>query len=208
MTAGGSYVPCSLAFNLRAGTGVIFDNVFSGYTSMTKIQFYCDRADSTWGYCGPCDGTSPCDGNQSGMSGYLCRDQIGAGKDAWLWTSGNPYPPQSKEPVYIWGNTENWVGVPGTYSPLRIAANRDYFYQEGAIGIGVGLLAARPSTCTTGQGYWATDQGNWNTTPGGSQGVLYKCVSTNNWQLYYTPYTYPHPLRTVPQAPKNLRIIE
>ena len=26
-------------------------------------------------------------------------------------------------------------------------------------------------------------------------GTLYKCTSTNKWEPYYTPYTYPHPLR-------------
>ena len=67
---------------------------------------------------------------------------------------------------------------------------------KGTSGVGVGLLSARPATCTTGVGYWATDQGNWNKSGSGGQGVLYKCTSTNTWTEYYTPYTYPHPLRT------------
>jgi len=44
-------------------------------------------------------------------------------------------------------------------------------------------------------GYWATDQGSWNQSGSGGQGVLYKCTATNTWTLYYTPYTYPHPLQ-------------
>jgi hypothetical protein len=76
--------------------------------------------------------------------------------------------------------------------------NRNYFTYNasfnGTSGIGEGTLAQRPSTCTTGVAYWATDQGNWNTTTPGPDGQLYKCMSTNNWQLFYTPLQYPHPL--------------
>jgi len=34
-------------------------------------------------------------------------------------------------------------------------------------------------------------------------GTLYKCTSTNKWEPYYTPYTYPHPLRGVTPRPKH-----
>jgi hypothetical protein len=63
--------------------------------------------------------------------------------------------------------------------------------------MGVGVIASRPGTCTTGVAYWATNEGEWNSTNGATaDGRLYKCTSTNTWTLYYTPYTYPHPLRT------------
>lgn len=83
----------------------------------------------------------------------------------------------------------------------------------GASGVGSGTLANRPAACTTGVGYWATDQGTWNTL--GTDGLFYKCTSTNTWTLFYTPLTYPHPLRgggsppdTVPPAaPTNLRVL-
>lgn len=87
-----------------------------------------------------------------------------------------------------------------------IKENIDWFKDatsfDGTAGVGAGTLASRPATCTTGVGYWATAQStsdltgmvgkNPSTTIGGT---LYKCTDTNTWTVYYTPYTYPHPLR-------------
>jgi hypothetical protein len=133
------------------------------------------------------------------------------------------YPQQAVEPIYIWANTMSpapgWGGT--TYPNLnntgsRVQANREYYAQasgiqtsptspfNGTSGCGWGTLANRPTTCTTGVGYFATDQGNWNhsaTNPygvqqNGASGVLYIATATNTWALAYTPYTYPHPLNT------------
>jgi hypothetical protein len=66
-------------------------------------------------------------------------------------------------------------------------------------GVGFGLAARRPTTCTAGVGYFATDTG--------VQGTLYKCGAGNSWASIYAPYTYPHPLEgggvivTPPPAP-------
>jgi hypothetical protein len=65
---------------------------------------------------------------------------------------------------------------------------------NGTSGVGFGTLANRPTTCTPSVGYFATDQGNWNQSGNGGQGELFVCTATNTWTLYYTPYTYPHPL--------------
>jgi hypothetical protein len=61
-------------------------------------------------------------------------------------------------------------------------------------GIGFGTLADRPTSCTQGVAYWATDQGSWNQSGSGGQGQLFKCTATNTWTVAYTPYAYPHPL--------------
>jgi hypothetical protein len=55
---------------------------------------------------------------------------------------------------------------------------------DGTSGMGVGLLSARPASCAKGVGYWAMDTN-----------TLYRASATNIWTAYYTPYTYPHPLR-------------
>ena len=49
-----------------------------------------------------------------------------------------------------------------------------------------------PSSCTEDDVYWETDT---DTNGDGYPGVLYRCVTTNNWSKVYEAYTYPHPLR-------------
>lgn len=137
-------------------------------------------------------------------------------------TTGTIYwPHQALEPIYIWNNTGSFVngwgrGYYNNSSGGRVLANRDYYPQasgiqtssaspfDGTSGTGWGTLANRPNTCTPGVAYFATDQGSWNTSSSnpygvqqnGADGVLYKCMATNVWTLYYTPLTYPHPLQS------------
>ena len=118
------------------------------------------------------------------------------------------WPRQALEPAYEWLNTWNCSGCGGGFVNVSesdvLAANRDYYLWTGsftgATGVGSGTLAARPSTCTTGVGYWGT---NTNT--------LYRCTATNTWTTYYQPYTYPHPLiagapppSVLPNPPTNV----
>lgn len=119
--------------------------------------------------------------------------------------------PQHLYQSYQWANIGGSLGdatqtVPSDYTGGRLIENTHYFNYKtsftGASGVGCGTLANRPATCTTGVGYWATDQNcgaiaNYvgvNPTTSIS-GTLYRCYPTNTWTAYYTPYTYPHPLR-------------
>ena len=86
-----------------------------------------------------------------------------------------------------------------------IKPNRDYYSDlewqlDASAGVGQGTLASRPTTCTPGVAYWATDQNK-----------LYQCTAPNTWNLYYTPYTHPYPLQGVvdaipPAGPSGLAV--
>ncbi len=149
----------------------------------------------------------------------VCLDQGTRGAGALLSGSApvTPVTPinETLDPLYEWG--DRFAGGSGpnqapiyASSTLKMIANRDFYNESpnqaaqtsptspfsGATGTGHGTLANRPTTCTTGVAYWATDQGSWNTSGSGGQGELFKCTATNTWTLAYTPYTYPHPLIT------------
>lgn len=133
-----------------------------------------------------------------------------------LSATGNPGAvAESIDPWYEGADT-----LPGTATQTigaataSIIANRDFYAESvnqaaqsnattpfnGTSGSGHGTLANRPTTCTTGVGYFAMDQGSWNNF-NSQKGVLYICTSTNTWTLSYTPFTYPHPLIAGTPAP-------
>jgi len=171
----------------RGGTGFIFNNTFTGTIS---------RPIDTSNYC-TCYGISSCSSYWGQCDTYPCTQQVGR-------TTG-----EVLAPLYTWNNTEtagevdidvyNFSGCssPSVYD--HIQEERDIYDKnlsfDGTAGIGVGVIGSIPGTCTTGVAYWATDEGEWDSTNGATpDGRLYKCTATDTWTLNYTPYTYPHPL--------------
>ena len=189
--------------NSAAGSG--YSYVVSAHNMRKDNSTYSQTATpGGWGYCGSnFNGIgSKWDGSAIG-TGYPCLDQVGRGVGDQLSTGDFPsvidsllgvisWPHQALEPVYEWNDT--FTPVPNNPNGLvagdvNIVQNQDYYS-----GVATGPLSSRPSTCTTGVAYFATDQGSWNSSGSGGQGVLYKCTAANTWSLYYTPFAYPHPL--------------
>lgn len=209
------------AFDITGGTGVIFDNSkdhsqselpwmglyeygvrsASGFWS-TQTQFPLIAAHNyitpTW-YPVPEQigmGTYPQSSGQEPM--YLINNTGPGGVD-WPITQGEI--PSGAITQY---QTETSNGSATFTMDDIIKADRDYFKQtvgstfNGSSGVGRGtkaqMLAITPTK--TGAGFWVTDEGSWNTAlPANTSGQLY-VWNASAWVLKYTPYTYPHPLRT------------
>ena len=99
--------------------------------------------------------------------------------------------PQHVSDSYYFGNTKNGSRLDVTEDSdccSAIDINSEFWNENdsfnGTTGIGIGLVSGRPITCSVGVGYWDTNENK-----------LYRCESNNIWTAYYTPYTYPHPLR-------------
>ena len=166
----GSLAPFISALGSRGGVGLVFGNTattsngagFNQVFDVTNMRSFTEIWSPTFGHC---TGSNPWDQN-AGSGGYRCLDQIGAEKGTMI--SGDEpspvrWPPQQLEPTYVWRNTKN-----GAHSPTAIRAgvigdNRDIYSENesfnGSTGVGVGPLGNRPSSCTAGVAYWATDQG-------------------------------------------------
>ena len=125
------------------------------------------------------------------------------------YDSGNPPArspisgqPQHVSDSYIFNNYRNGVlkitdfpytgsqlyyGDEGCYVPTEdIHFFRHNTSFNGSSGVGVGTLSQRPSSCSKeGVAWWATDENK-----------LYRWKN-GKWELYYTPFPYPHPLRAI-----------
>jgi hypothetical protein len=218
----GNGASCDGIDGLNSGVGYYLSNSVSDPTGGCNKFVALDiptfiKTAAPWGNC---NGTGLYD-QIPFTSTSACVDQPGSGAGTLLLgttpvlltigVAGWPNP--ALDPVYEAGEvmTAGGFGTPvkvaADGSSTRILADRDYYAEvsqsaqssptspfNGTVGTGYGTLANRPTSCTPVVGYWATDQGTWNTYNGSQGGVLYTCTATNTWSVRYTPYTYPHPL--------------
>jgi len=230
---------CQGVVPIRSGTSITFGNTINNRESPAHtwwnqyVAFSIYRIDlftttAPWLQCpGAYDQTSP----------VICLDQPNRSGGTYL-SGATPSPTgwsnQVLDPAYEWddsGYTPVFGNVYPTSYGAYLQANRDWYTDNslgtphaqtsttspfnGTTGVGFGPIARRPDTCSAGVGYWATDEGGWNTSAqtyvgGYTQGRLYTCTATNTWTLYYTPYAYPHPLTggsASVQPPANVLII-
>ena len=212
MSLTGTFIRSGL---FRGGVDMVFFNTPNGNWAGPSYNLdnvrSCDdtRSFPVYRHCSAAESSFP-DGNQPGLDGYPCRDQPGTSTDAFRWNGANPAPAQERAPWVFFKNVapsdggEIPVSLNVCADPSRLAtqikADRDWYSYSpsfsGTSGVGVGPIAERPSSCTSGVGYWATDEGEWNSLNSGADGQLYRCTVTNTWSLYYIPYSYPHPLQT------------
>jgi len=146
-----------------------------------------------------------------------------------LHPTDSGFPAEKVVQSYYWNNYDNSTrqNVSCSGGCTFITENTDYFNQNpsynGTSQRGIFVGASLPAACTTLDGAWITSQtigsamtgmtGRDPSTP--ISGTLYRCSGGNSWAVFYTPYTYPHPLRGVtppdtmpPAAPTNLRFAQ
>jgi hypothetical protein len=121
--------------------------------------------------------------------------------------------------TYVFNNTQNGnvknMGIGPGGAACGVAENTHWWNYNASCTAssctsGIGRGTSPPTgSCTTGVGYWVAG----TPTPSASSsvvqgGAFYKCTATNTWTPYYSPYTYPHPLRATAApglaAPTNL----
>ena len=215
-SAYGNTIACTdaSAIHWRSGIGVMFGNDYTGTGNcgVVAMATYRARPQQFHSGQGQCDGLSALDGNVgSGTNaGWPCLDQPG-------WFFGDADGGSAVQmPVYIWDNqlgaSEFTVGqaeVDPQYDDTH-QCNREWFLYNasfngastvnscatGGVGIGTRAQMDAITSPTNYVGFWVTDEGgNWNTVSGGANDGRLYTASGGSWSVYYTPYTYPHPLK-------------
>lgn len=194
------------AANIRAGSGVIYNNVVSGnYSHCFHLTNYrsSDAAHGSqnhWGYCqGVTGAESSCDGNKD-QYGYPCMDQIGRIFDTnsngplCYKMSGSAGPAQPLDPLYAWNNK----CLSSSYNPAIYIDNNACTYSCSGILTdrcdtpGVQSECPTGETCTTNNKICDSDVIKLN------RDYYDNTIAKPG----YEPLQYPHPLTFVPENVK------
>jgi hypothetical protein len=201
------------AINISGGTGMIFDNIVANdggsNAFFARVEEYGAHAGPAYPPGTTTQFTTPSMkpiADQVGMGPYpqtagaeplyYFNNKHSGGTD--LVFTGSSV---AAGAISQYGSTFSMTSDQG--SPYMLQQRVDYFY--GPVGgsfpsttdVGRGTKASMNASSPTvvGQGWWVTDEGSWNTKiTANTSGQLYRW-SGSAWVLYYTPYTYPHPLQ-------------
>jgi hypothetical protein len=160
--------------NHRGSWGLLFNNVLTG-SGGNSIDLY---GMSTPGSCPSDINPTPVNYNPLVNNSYFFNNtKNGSEVGASMVSSGNPTHCTVSQ-------NANWWNLDSSCTTSSCSA-----------GIGRGTTTPTGS-CTTGVGYWVASTATATASSSIIQNAaLYKCTAPNTWTRYYTPYTYPNPLR-------------
>jgi hypothetical protein len=191
-------------FVLRGGKGIFLYNVIAVNANINLYEEFSDTVSSTVLSGG--GSLNSCVENQ-GVARQTCTDSCICQKvhDTYILNNRASVTGALRNAIVTMDyHNEN---TSTTNSPAELVENIEFFQDavsfNGTSGVGCGTVAQMNAIIptVTGVGFWATNQSCTNLTdmvgvnPAAPiSGTLYKW-NGSAWAAYYTPYTYPHPLR-------------